>query len=70
MPCVDESPYLAGMIVAVFSVSGSSNMSWHKALNLFIACGASVDAQFIVGRGGNACLAIIVQCICGVVRLL
>ena len=29
-------------------------MSWHKALNLFSACGASVDAQFIVGEGNAA----------------
>ena len=29
-------------------------MSWHKTFNLFSACGASVDAQLIVGGDNSA----------------
>ena len=51
----DQSRRYFTFTVSVFSASGPSNMSWHKALNLFSACGASVDVQFIVG-GGNAAI--------------
>ena len=51
----DQSRRYFTFTVSVFSASGPSNMSWHKALNLFSACGASVDAQFIVD-GGNAAI--------------
>ena len=44
----DQSRRYFTFTVSVFSASGPSNTSWHKA---------SVDAQFIVG-GGNAAISV------------